>query len=382
MPDAFEEQAVLVAAEQAAAEGDTIAAEGHLRTLLELQTARLGPEHAEVASTLHNLAVVCERAGRLGEAESLYRRAFTAASAALPPQDSLVVRCRDNLNAFLEARLMPPPAPAAATAPPAQPPSRPAPASGVRKPSPSAASRAPARPPSRVRPPLPASDRPSSRHWMAASAIVAVLVALVVVLVMRDREPAAAEPPAPAPVAAPAPKRTPAKKAVTVPTAPAAAPDAPADPPPAPAAPAAEPTPAPAPLVESAPPPAASGPAPSAPAEPGTAPEGVGVTDARLCRDLSTAGAWTCVPVEQPASPGRLYFLTRLDVPATIQVVHQWYCGDQLIQSVSLRIQAAGRPGYRTFSRQTVDAARTGPWRVELRSADGRVLAEERFVVQ
>ena len=40
MPDAFEEQAVLVAAEQAAAEGDATAAEGHLRTLLELQSAR------------------------------------------------------------------------------------------------------------------------------------------------------------------------------------------------------------------------------------------------------------------------------------------------------------------------------------------------------
>ena len=107
MPDAFEEQAVLVAAEQAAAEGDATAAEGHLRTLLELQSARLGPDHPEVASTLHNLAVVCERAGRISDAEGLYRRAFAAASAALPPTDSLVVRCHEDLNAFLEARLMP-----------------------------------------------------------------------------------------------------------------------------------------------------------------------------------------------------------------------------------------------------------------------------------
>ena len=96
MPDAFEEQAVLVAAEQAAAEGDAIAAEGHLRKLLELQTARLGPDDAEVASTLHNLAVVCERAGRVGEAEALYRRAHAVAAAALPPTDQLVVRCHED----------------------------------------------------------------------------------------------------------------------------------------------------------------------------------------------------------------------------------------------------------------------------------------------
>jgi hypothetical protein len=384
MPDAFEEQAVLVAAEQAAAEGDTIAAEGHLRTLLELQTARLGPEHAEVASTLHNLAVVCERAGRLSDAEGLYRRAFTVASAALPPQDSLVVRCRDDLSAFLEARLTPlqPSPDVAVPPPPAQPPARPASASGVRKPSPSAASRAPARPASRVRPPQPPSDRPSSRHYVVASAIVAVLVALIVAFVMRDREPAAPDPVAAAPVAAPAPKRAPAKKAA-VPAATAPAPTAPGDsadvPPAAPVGATAQPTPAPTPPAEPA---TAPDPAPSAPAEASSDPGGIAVTDARLCRDLSTAGAWTCVPVDQPVSPGRLFFLTRIEVPATTQVVHQWSYGDEVVQSVSLRIQAAGRPGYRTYSRQTIDAARAGAWRVELRSADGRVLAEERFTVQ
>jgi hypothetical protein len=157
MADAFEEQAVLVAAEQAAAEGDTIAAEGHLRTLLELQTTRLGPEHEEVASTLHNLAVVCERAGRLTDAEGLYRKAFAVASAALPATDSLVVRCRDDLNAFLEARMMPlqtmrPADVAEATpaAPTAQSPTRATPASGVRPPTASS-------PPSGTRKPAPAA---------------------------------------------------------------------------------------------------------------------------------------------------------------------------------------------------------------------------------
>ena len=80
---------------------------------------------------------------------------------------------------------------------------------------------------------------------------------------------------------------------------------------------------------------------------------------------------------------GRLYFLTRLDVPRAMQIEHRWYHGDQVVQSVRLRVQAAGRPGYRTYSRQTIDAGRTGQWRVELRSPDnGAVLAAERFSVQ
>ena len=65
-----------------------------------------------------------------------------------------------------------------------------------------------------------------------------------------------------------------------------------------------------------------------------------------------------------------------------MEVVHRWYHGDEVVQTVNLRVEAAGQPGYRTFSRQTVDTGRTGAWRVELRSASGAVLAEERFTVQ
>jgi hypothetical protein len=106
------------------------------------------------------------------------------------------------------------------------------------------------------------------------------------------------------------------------------------------------------------------------------------ITDARLCRELSTSGAWTCLPVEQPVAPGRLFFLTRLDVPSTTEVSHRWYHGEEVIRSVTLRIPAAGRPGYRSYSRLTIDPGRSGPWRVELRAADGAVLAVERFTVQ
>jgi hypothetical protein len=58
--------------------------------------------------------------------------------------------------------------------------------------------------------------------------------------------------------------------------------------------------------------------------------------------------------------------------------VHRWYRGDTLRQSVRLRIQANATEGYRTYSRQTVD---DGDWRVEVNSADGRLLHEERFAV-
>lgn len=377
MPDAFEEQAVLVAAEQAAAEGDTIAAEMHLRKLLDLQTARLGPDHAEVASTLHNLAVVCERAGRIGEAEGLYRRAYTVAVAALPPTDSLVVRCLDDLNAFLDARSMPR-QPSASAAPPTPP--RAAPASGVRKPSPSAAARPAARPPSRVRPPAPAAPPPSAMPWRSIGVAVAVIAAAALGWLVFGRGADAPAPePSAAPVAAAPAKRPPAKKATPPTGSPAETPAPPAASPGVAATPAAAP--APPESTPVTPPPAAEAPA-AEPAESAADAGAIAVTDARLCGQLSTAGGWTCTAPDTPFNGGRLYFLTRLTVPQTMQVEHRWLHGEAVVQAVRLRIQAGGRAGYRTYSRQTVDAARTGDWRVELRAPDGALLAEERFVVQ
>jgi len=382
MPDAFEEQAVLVAAEQAAAEGDAIAAELHLRRLLDLQTARLGPEHAEVASTLHNLAVVCERASRISEAEGLYRKAYAVAAAALPPTDQLVVRCHDDLNAFLEARMMPvqpPPGRAVATPPTAARTSA-STASGVRKPSPqSGTARTPARPPSRVRPPAaPQPPGSSSNLWMGVAIAAGVLLAAGIVWLMFGRG-AVAPAPATAEVAVAAPARRPAP-----------APKKAAPPTPTTTAPAATTPPA----VTSGAAPAAPAPAvePTPPAEPAAAPApgaddaarsgGITVTDARLCAQLSTEAGWTCTAPDAPFGGGRLYFLTRVDVPETMQVEHRWLHGGEVIQSVRLRIQAAGRPGYRTYSRQTIDVARSGEWRVELRGPDGAVLAEQRIVVE
>jgi hypothetical protein len=383
MPDAFEEQAVLVAAEQAAAEGDTVAAELHLRRLLDLQTARLGPEHAEVASTLHNLAVVCERASRISEAEGLYRQAYAVAAAALPPTDQLVVRCQDDLNAFLDARMVPRQPPLApAVAPPVS--ARPAasPASGVRKPTPSGAGRTAARPPSRVRPPVapvPQADSPSAL-WMGVAIAGGVILAGAVGWLMFGRTAAAPAPvtaavavaaPAKRPAAAPK-KATPAVSAVATTAPPAIAPGT-----------TGTTAPAPAPSVEPLPP---AEPDRAAAAESPAADDGrtgeITVTDARLCGELSTEAGWTCTAPQAPFGGGRLYFLTRLDVPETMQVEHRWLHGGEVVQSVRLRVQAVGRPGYRTYSRQTIDAARSGEWRIELRGPDGAVLAEQRIDVQ
>lgn len=385
MPDAFEEQAVLVAAEQAAAEGDAIAAELHLRRLLDLQTARLGPEHAEVASTLHNLAVVCERASRISEAEELYRRAYAVAAAVLPPTDQLVVRCLDDLNAFLDARMMPrqpPLAPAAVTpAPVAR--AAASPASGVRRASPSGTARTPARPPSRVRPPapMPPPGR-SSTLWTGLAIAGGVILAAGIIWLLVGRS-AVAPSPVTAEVAAPAaePARRPAPAAKkAAPSAPTASAPAAATPPAVtPGATLASPSP-----PDEPPPPAE--PSPDASTEPPAGDDvrsaDLTVTDARLCAQLSTEAGWTCTAPEVPFGGGRLYFLTRVDVSETTQVEHRWLHAGEVIQSVRLRIQPAGRPGYRTYSRQTIDVTRGGEWRVELRGPDGALLAEQRVVVQ
>ena len=51
-------------------------------------------------------------------------------------------------------------------------------------------------------------------------------------------------------------------------------------------------------------------------------------------------------------------------------------------RAVQLCIQANPGVGYRTYSRNDISRERAGDWRVELRSANGTVLHEERFTVR
>jgi hypothetical protein len=100
--------------------------------------------------------------------------------------------------------------------------------------------------------------------------------------------------------------------------------------------------------------------------------------EARLCRELTRGSRWICESIDAP-STGRIYFYTRVLASSPADIEHVWYQGDRLVQRVSLKV-TANPVGYRTYSQQTVETG-SGAWRVELRSPDGSVLAEERFDV-
>ena len=106
------------------------------------------------------------------------------------------------------------------------------------------------------------------------------------------------------------------------------------------------------------------------------------VATAELCKALSTSGEWRCVRAGNPAGPGALFFYTRIKSPTATTVLHRWYRGDRLRRSVELSVQPNTKDGYRTFSRNTVDSRSAGDWKVELRTKDGVLLHEERFVVR
>jgi hypothetical protein len=77
-----------------------------------------------------------------------------------------------------------------------------------------------------------------------------------------------------------------------------------------------------------------------------------------------------------------LTFYNRLtsDSPTTIE--HRWYHAGQLRQTMKLTLPTARGPGFRTYSRKTISEDRSGEWTVEVRTSDGTVLREERFVIR
>jgi hypothetical protein len=110
----------------------------------------------------------------------------------------------------------------------------------------------------------------------------------------------------------------------------------------------------------------------------------VKVLTADVCSVLERRGSpdWVCTPVGASGPPGAISFYTRVSVPKTTPVEHRWYHNGRLHQTMRLSIRPGGDSGYRTFSRNTVSAERTGDWRVELRTPEGTVLHEERFTIQ
>lgn len=413
---------ILDAAEQAASVQDFASAEHFLRQAATLQEAQLGATHPDLANTLNNLGIVCERTGNTSEAESCYRRAYAIARSTLAAEDPLVLTSGQNLREFCAATGRPfeliaappkPPAPAppAPVAPAPLAPVAPAPPAPV-----TAASRAPVkaapRTPVSAAPPAsvaaapsasvplaprtpPASPSPPridhdtlrtqivnvaaaavsveaktrSRHRSAIWVVLGSAIVLALIILFADRMSRSSESTTPPAAPGPSPAETPAS----------------AEQPPAPTASAPQPTGvAPAPgrsaVTEAAKPP--SVPATRTASDKGPTPTGsatVSLAESQLCRSLSN---WQCSPATNPAEPGLFIFYTRVKSARDTTVQHRWYLNGDLRRSVDLRVGANSSEGYRTFSRNTVAAERRGNWTIEVRDAGGALLHEERFLVQ
>jgi hypothetical protein len=407
MPEAaLELRAILDSAEQAASVQDFASAERYLRQAAALQEAQLGAEHPDLANTLNNLGIVCERRGHPDDAEACYRRAYAIASSRLRPDDPLVLTSRQNLRDFCAATGRPfepvppppalsPPSPARPTPPPTAPAAAAPPAPVAAPPgtpvtpskaAPMAASKAapasgspavpfPARPATTPSPSkrvergeprransvhvtpvaVPVESRASTPRrpgiWVVvASAILAVLVIVLAAQLSRSSNSSGpAVTPEPPRAETPAPSEPPASPvASTVPEAPAA-------------------TPAPARSTNT-----------DAVGKPAVATT-ISLAESRLCRSLTN---WRCTPASNPAEPGVFIFYTRVKSARDTTVQHRWYLNGDLRRSVELDIGANPGEGYRTYSRNTVAAERRGNWTIELRDAAGALLHEERFLVQ
>ena len=373
-------QNMLEVAEHAATAGNLASADELLRHAARIQEAELGPLHPNLASTLNNLAIVAEKTGRPGDAETLYRRAAAIASASLPSNDPMVAASRQNLEDFCRARGLPIDVPAVrASATPgtvlvqrefaranaaaeAKTPtdvwaadsgltmqSTPAPAGtrfGVPQPAAPTASQ-----------PL-STTLPGASPSLAKVAIGAVVLAAAGLLVMQpwSARKHSARPPTAEPVSPYAAE----------PTLPRSA------------------TPAP---IEQVQPPAVEsrdkdrGVVSAKPPAPQHSSDAITLASVQLCRTLSTSGRnWRCDPPGDSVAPGRIILYTRVRSPRDAVVIHRWYRGQTLRQSVALTILASATEGYRTYSRYAVD--RGEDWRVEVRSVAGDLLHEQRFAVR
>lgn len=421
MPDAREYPSVLAEAESAAKAGDYWRAEALLREGLPRQEATLGSAHPEVASTLNNLAVLCESDGRLDEAEQLFRRAYEVALAAShrPGAEAILVTSLENLRDFCAehgrplagsgATVAASPAGAPPPATPATPATpRPAPPDATSAPPPTTAgpsgrgptpsvppsaagrpdappraTRAPSLPPAPRRPPVTPRPPFARRAAMAGALLVVVLLAgwgwrwsrpddatstrLAPATASPDRDTSTAPPLVTPPVQV-MPEPAPASTTGSTELARDASPEAAAAPPAAAA-----------PTAATPPPPAADPPALGVERAPGTDAAGTEVLAASLCASLDTRTAgWTCTALAAPAAPGPVTFLTRVASPVALRLQHVWSQDGHVVRTVNMAVPASPRDGYRTYSRLTVSP---GAWTVTLRDADGTVLREVRLDV-
>lgn len=347
MPEPHEARSIIESAEQAAAAGNYSSAEKLLREAAALQEQALGPRHPDLANTLNNLGVVCERADNPIDAEHYFRRAHTIATATLAPDHPFVVTSRQNLHDFCAAR----------GRPAELRPSPPGVAAWLEAPAPRQAPPRESSQPAKKQDVTPTLRKRSLRPL--ALGVSSGFGLLIVILIVAGHWGWAEKTKSrPATAVAPA-GETPASR----PTYPPAEPIAP----PKPTAKPVQPTRSEADGVSERPPTSTRSTAMAT------------VVTAQLCTALR---AWRCEPADTHVPPGPMFFYTQVKSATATTIEHRWYHGDHLRLAVRLRIQPNPGAGYRTYSRHTISSERVGDWRVELRSEDGTVLREERFTVR
>jgi hypothetical protein len=346
MPEPRGARSIIENAEQAAAAGDYACAEDLLREAAALQEQTLGPNHPDLANTLNNLGIVCERTDNPLDAEHYFRRAYTIATATLAPDHPFVATSRKNLHDFCAAR----------GRPAELPPSSPGVAAWLDAPARHAAPPRESSPSAKTQEVVPIARKRSLRS-LTLGALSGGAVLIVILVMARPWSRPIQE------TTLPANETTPAREAAAAKPTPPAEPSAPPQGTAKPARPARREA-------------DAVSATPATPAKTAVMPT---VAAAQLCTALRD---WRCEPADGQVPPGPVFFYTQLKSATATTIEHRWYQGDRLRRSVPLRIGASPGAGYRTYSRSTVSSERAGDWRVELRSADGAVLHEERFTVR
>lgn len=108
---------------------------------------------------------------------------------------------------------------------------------------------------------------------------------------------------------------------------------------------------------------------------------GVSLVTVQLCQGFAPSGStWRCDPIGDTAAAGQIAFYTRVRSARDGAVVHRWYRGDTLVKAVKLTTRANAVEGYRTYSRQVVNA--DDDWRVEVTTVNGDLLHQQRFLVR
>ena len=345
MTDVLDPAPIIEAAQQAAAAGDYPEAERLLRKAAAIQEVSLGSLHPDLASTLNNLALVCERTNKFDEAERGYRRAHAIAVASLSPGHPFIATSLKNLVDFCAAHKIPiwkPPAVRSdddTSSPEPEPEAQPEPTLPVYRP---------------------------GRTWPSrtvALATLGVAVVVVVAFVVQGRGTTDTSDPLPQAQNMSSASDSPATSATT---------------------PALTRKPQPTVTLERRADPTSAPVERPKPRETSVTSASVSVLNAQLCSALEKRGSpdWQCASVNGDPQPGTYIFYTRLLTTADTTVEHRWYRGERVHQVRRLRVAASPGSGYRTFSSNTISPDRAGDWKVELRAADGTLLREEHIVIR